>query len=309
MDSMNYTVPDFDFADDLEAAQEAFGVPPSIQVFVEGFDDTVFWQQAFKDAGIDTTSITFQPIGTVSNANGKNAVLKAIEEKRITPGKYYLICIDSDYDRFFDINSDLYQSDFCFQTYAYSIENHYYHPDGIIEECCKAAMNTNTSEIPSIVKLMNQWSKEYFSDFIVNIVKKDKDKCDSLIDKSRRFELINNTAKYEFSEEHHALIEKIGLTESNLYLFVRGHNYEAAILELAKIIVERLIDTQKKLIIESIGEDKEHRGRMIKEYMGKVKNNKIENRLKFRRIPDNICYQMIKSDVSGFYGKYFKEVS
>ena len=294
-------VPDFEFDDDLELAGSPFGLTPTTYAYVEGYDDEIFWGQQFDLFELKDIKVT--AISHTQGANGKNAVLKALEDGKIVLGEYGLVCIDSDYDNFEDKNQELYLNDFCFQTYAYSIENYYFQPEGILEQCCISAVNREQAGLPCLIQLVEEWSKSYFDTFGTLLLANNKQEIKGLINNLVPFSITENSDKNILSDDAKRRFSDIGLDENNMFLFYRGHNFQAQMLVLAKQLVKELTEKKKDKILAAHPTDGAKSGKFIKEYMGK--QTKIEDRLCFRSpLPRSACYDKLLNDIEIYKGTY-----
>lgn len=297
-------VPDFEFDDELELAGNPFGLEPMIYAYVEGYDDEIFWGHEFDRFGLGET-IEVCAISSTQGANGKNAVLKALEDGRIVLGQYGLICIDSDYDNLEGKNQELYSSPFCFQTYAYSIENYYFQPVGILEECCKSAVSRDRTGLPCLVTLVKEWSASYFDSFCTLLLADEKQTIKQLIHKLKPYQVVGDDSGRVLTEDNKARFSESGLTADTMYLFYRGHNFQSQMLVLAKQIVKDLTEKKKDKIRLAHPEDHTKSGKFIKEYLGR--QSKVDDRIRFRTpIPNNICYEKLTVDLEAYKANYHR---
>ncbi|EJG0025916.1 MULTISPECIES: DUF4435 domain-containing protein [Vibrio] len=301
--NVEQNVPDFEFDDDLEESQAAFGEPPQVTAFVEGFDDCYFWGGVFEQAGID--GIAVEAVCCEGKANGKSTLLKAISEERITLGRYNLVCIDSDYDNIFGLNQELYRNEFCFQTYAYSIENYYYQPRGLFEECCRATLSRKPDGvgIPCLIQAVEGWSQEYYETFCYHLFSKDSESANVLVNKISLNGVIANEFNYALSAPQKELLEELGIFSNSIHFFIRGHNFESKMSELSKEVTSLLSKKKVDKISKAFEGDGKKAGKFIQEYM--KKQTKIDELIIGRDFPkDNRCYERILDDVSSFKNKY-----
>ena len=97
-------------------------------MYVESYEDISFWYSILKDYESSKVKFDIQLPSNDSLAKGKSKALKRHTDLlTIGVGKRLIICIDSDYDYLHQDKTEqsrlVNQSDFIFQTYAYSIEN------------------------------------------------------------------------------------------------------------------------------------------------------------------------------------------
>ncbi|TOY91889.1 DUF4435 domain-containing protein [Vibrio fluvialis] len=296
-------IPDFEFDDDLEISQGVFGLKPQITAFVEGFDDVYFWDAIFESVGISNVDV--ESVCCEARANGKSTILKAIKDKRIVLGQFNLICVDSDYDNLLGINQALYESEFCFQTYAYSIENYYYQPQDLLNECRRASLSRtiDCEDIPCLVTLIGTWSKSYFDVFCNHLLANDRDAANQLVSHLTLDGVIECELKCQLSDEQKNSFEQKGLTEDTLHFFIRGHNFESKMSELAKEVTKRLSQKKKDKISNTYSEDTVKASKFIREYI--KKQTRVDEFIHGRDFPKNSwCYQKLLSDVRGYKDNY-----
>ncbi|MCG6459098.1 DUF4435 domain-containing protein [Vibrio parahaemolyticus] len=228
MDS-SYTFPDFDIDDDLEEADEVFGItPPQIVAYVEAPIDIGFWKKRFDTQ--DFPVIEFREISQHEPANGKGAIISAVTNQRIPLSKRRIICLDSDYDNLLDNNQDLYNSDFVFQTYAYAIENFFYHPEnlGSFVQACAGIYDIATQELPK--NKVIEWSNKHFSRFCFLIDNGLNKEQIAQISDNVSLDIVNECMyKPTISDNRLEYFRAKGLTQDNLHIFYRGHNLEPKI--------------------------------------------------------------------------------
>lgn len=237
-----HNLPDFDFDDDLEDADEVFGIEISdIRVYVEAVVDVDFWTSRLNKQGL--FSVDVREISQHEPANGKDMIIKSISEGRLPLSKKQLVCLDSDYDNFHGKNQVLYQSDFVFQTYSYAIENFYYHPatlDGFIQA------ESNISDLASLGLIENkvkEWSKKHYKEFCYWVLKKkvedetpdldseEKVSRGKIADLSKNLNLENinvHQHDYDICPKELLHFTNCGLTLDTVHLYYRGHNWESA---------------------------------------------------------------------------------
>lgn len=288
---------DFDEDDDLEEAYSVFGETPIINIYVEGFDDKRFWGKVFLENGI--TKFNIDAVGVEAKANGKGTILNLLKEKKIKLGKYYLVCIDSDYDNYYELNQKVLNSEFCFQTYAYSIENLYYHPKGLLELCCNIAGNYGTEGNLCFETLISEWSNQYYPSFVKLLESGSREAIKKLILNAKHTG-VTQAPEVDISSVDCNKFNQIGITPDNLFLFYRGHNFEAQMKRLAN----RVIISLNKPVIEkiSISQPAEKKKILIEECRKNVLH--LETAVTLRNIPDSICFPKIVSDIEAYKLKY-----
>ncbi|EGQ9249123.1 DUF4435 domain-containing protein [Vibrio parahaemolyticus] len=288
---------DFDEDDELEEAYESFGETPIINIYVEGFDDKRFWGKLFSEQGFSDFNI--DAVGVEAKANGKGTILKLLKEKKVRLGKYYLVCMDSDYDNYYGLNQDILNNEFCFQTYAYSIENYYYHPKDFINLCCNIAGSYSNSHIPCFERLIYDWSKEYYPSFVKLLESGSREEAKKLILKAKHSG-VELAPEVDISDVDLSKFDAIGLTPENLFLFYRGHNFEAQMKRLANRAIISLNQPAIQKISENQPSDKKES--LIAECRKNVLD--LETAVALRSIPDAICFPRIVSDIEAYKQKY-----
>jgi len=297
-------IPDFGFSTELNEAHQVFGQSLGIIAFVEGYEDVRFWTKEFKKLALE---ITVQEISSIGQANGKNTILIAIKEGRISLGKKMLICIDSDYDYLLDNKTDIYSSPFCFQTYTYAIENYYYNPIGLTELCCEAAgvyqgINKNHLEL-----LLIEWSK-YIYGFFVHYLSENIPKSSSQLQKiqlslnelSINPKSYQNITSHDLPDKQLEIFSNKGLSSDNVFLYFHGHDLESKMKALAKAFVNQL-SNQKKAAIES--SQANDTSTLINEYFNHRKE--VETLATTRHeYPTNHCYNRLQADIQEYKDSY-----
>ncbi|EJU9868536.1 DUF4435 domain-containing protein [Vibrio vulnificus] len=298
----SYSFPDFDIDDDLEEADEAFGITPAqIVAYVEAPIDIGFWHKLFKTQNLP--DIEFREISQHEPANGKSAIISAVSNHRISLSEKRIICLDSDYDNLLDYNQDLYNSDFVFQTYAYAIENFFYHPDdlGSFIQTCAGINDSSTVDLPK--ERILEWSNKHFPRFCF-LIDNDLDRekvakisehisLDSIDDCQYKPTINSNRLEY---------FNKKGLNQDNLHIFYRGHNLEPKIY--SNIVCEYLTHLRKikksEILLDSQIQNK---GQAIKTVFSQDLNLKI--RLQDRDLNHIHEIKLINSDILKFKKTYW----
>lgn len=253
-------------------ANEAILLKCNASVHVEAFDDAVFWEKTFTyflpDKKFNFIYHSLTPSG--SDATGVKHCLKY---KDYLSNRFF-ICIDSDY-RYLMQEPNINSANFIFQTYTYSIENHF---------CYASKLNTIAEKCTGIADMIFDfeafllaYSQTVYEAFIwhLHFLKQGNNTSFSKDDFNRILSLngmpgfsINNngeaiinelstrcntkaaelTAKYplvdiETEQRHFATL---GLTRDNAYLYVRGHNLFDLIVEIGKKVNDILLAQQRQ---------------------------------------------------------------
>jgi len=317
---------DADFIERLNALRPR-NARISVKVYVEGYEDVVFWYDILREYGRQK-NIKFD-ITPYSKANdlakGKSAVLEHVD----STGKHLILCIDSDYDYLLNgytpdsiiINSNQY----IFQTYAYSIENLKCYRESLYDVCGNATTNfsekINLSELlkwySNIIYPLLLWSLYFaskndtdtftisaFSDLVKILENPDiNTQCESTI---RSVSQQGQTKITELKQTHSTDIQQVellsqqlrelGLNEDNAYLFMHGHTlFDNVVLMILKPLYREL----RREEIRKIRENAEHQTEIenqIDHYNNKCKN--IEDVLSTNTdFKPCFLYQKIKSDL------------
>jgi len=300
---MNVTesIPDFEFSTELNEANEAFGQTLGITAYVEGYEDVRFWTKEFKKLELE---VTVQEISATDAANGKGKILKAVKCGSIILGVKSLICIDSDYDYLLSKNTEIYRSVFCFQTYAYAIENYYYNPINLTELCFDAACVYQGLGKNHLERLLVNWSGYIYGRFLQYLDEENPDEL-RLIEASID-DLTIDPTPYQDMTAHTLSSEQLenfsnkGLCSTNVFLYFRGHDLEVKIKTLAGQLVYKLITQKITDIRETHGENSSD---FIREFTNKKKNivMLMESRTDF---PTNHCYTLLQADIQNYKAQY-----
>lgn len=298
-------VPSFGVTASWMDANKAFGFDFGIVAFVEGFDDIRFWTKEFNKQGIE---VTVKAVSDVSNANGKGTILSSLKDGTISLSDKSLICIDSDYDYLLSKNKDLYDNDFCFQTYAYSIENYLFYPKGLTYCCCHAAGHYSDINKNILEEAFNEWSKYYHDTFIMSL----NDQVDNspyveiIIESLSKLNIDNDYGteiKYEIEQDILENFSSKGLRYENIYLYYQGHAIADKIIPLAKDLVDKISFIAKDIIIKRCEARGVDSGQLVGEYYNKRQEVEIIARSR-EDFPDEQCYQLLKHDISEYKRKY-----
>jgi len=274
-----------------------------VLIYVEGFDDVSFWNERFKGF---KHKFEIKAFCTDHKANGKSTLIHAIENKTIDLGKYLLVAMDSDYDYLLEKSAELYEKDFVFQTYAYSIENLLWDPRRLDSICQTAGNCTHFIGGDDIKNAVINWSKAVYPEFL-RYLKGGASESEVFDNVMSSFKLDSVNVDYDglkfepftdqdFSE---ALAAK-GLVEDNVFLFVRGHDLEGALKTLCKHVVESAFDDLKAELYTKHGDKA---GQFIAEYVNK--RSEPSTLVKLGDIPCELCIPRIKEDITALHTKHF----
>ncbi|MEL0655816.1 DUF4435 domain-containing protein [Pseudoalteromonas issachenkonii] len=272
-----------------------------ILVYVESFEDIPFWLRAFKKAGIEGCKIV--EISSDHTTNGKSSILSKIRAEKVKLGKFLLIAVDSDYDYLKDQNQDILSSEFCFQTYCYSIENYIYYPYDLTEQCSIAS---NCIEFLSPQDCFGETLKDWSLSIAPEYLNFLRDDCLESIAKATNS--LNNLQEIESPDIdididiEPCYLDK-GLTAENLYLFIRGHDLEEAMVNSCEAYTDKILQLKKDKINNSPLADKV-KGQRIGEFLNA--RTHFKNILKHRDFSHIPFYENIISEIKEFERNTFK---
>lgn len=292
----------FQISSGYVAASSAFTGKEEIRVFVEGFKDVPFWNQLFCRCEL-SKKVKIIEASRDCKANGKDVIISMVRAGTLDLGQHLLIALDSDYDYLLDENIDLYKSDFCFQTYCYSIENFYYHPVESINICCSAANCFEFDhEFTCLSEIFANWSKSVYSQFLSFLSTKDSSQLEPIYQSLSSISIENNIVNCA-SDEVCPIFAQKGVSNDNLFLFIRGHNLEAKCIELFRNIVEQITQKKKEQINNNALHSEEAKRQLIAQFCRA--RSQIDTSLRSRDISLNPFFDKIISDINLFKVSFF----
>lgn len=227
---------------------EAFALGFSATAYVEDLLDVMFWRALFGDKKIHFQYETRTLSGNDTTGSGQCLLYKEYG----LLNKAFFICIDSDY-RFVLQDASTNIHSFVFQTYTYSIENHFCYAKRIQQICKDLSLNefefehflSNYSAVifPLLVYSVyrekhkigaDDFTLTYFSDKISRfsiedanfnenaILKQIEEKVKSEIVRLQNTGLYPQDALTKTQKE----LKDIGINETNAYLYIRGHDLQ-----------------------------------------------------------------------------------
>lgn len=259
----------------IHYAGEALQLHCDASVHVEDFDDAVFWEGTLNHYTSFQKKFNFiyhslTPSG--SDATGVNHCLEYVPYL----SEQFFVCIDSDY-RYLMQESGIDPNHFIFQTYTYSIENHYCYFDGLNEVFKKATGLDNT--IFDFETFLLYYSHALYEALIWHLyfVKNDEVKfskadftwiislqqCVVGYDISHNGQAVTEelskrclTKVQELAIQHpeiniksvRAYYETLGLHQDNAYLYVRGHNLYDLVCAIGNAVDEKLLSMKKETL-------------------------------------------------------------
>ncbi len=244
-------------------------------VHVEAIPDEFFWRKvlAYTRPKERFYFITYSKTKDDKKATGCEVCLKYKKLKCLS--NKFFICIDSDY-RYLLGEKDINPQNFVFQTYTYSIENHWCYTEGINEAFEKAGLHNTIFDFDRFLFEYSGILYELFLYHLHSLSVRDKffpkekfkrflnisnpaASSDIILDKIKQHidvqlallkENYNNISIEDLKEKYSGL----GLRKENAYLYFRGHNvFEQVVLKIAIEVKERL---QREQAEQLTGENK-----------------------------------------------------
>ena len=233
------------------------GVAKTILVYVESYEDRIFWSEILSQYESSKIRFDIQLPSYNSLAQGKSKALERHNDLlTMGVGEYLIICIDSDYDYLLQNRNPqsqlVNQSKYIFHTYSYSIENLICYSDGL-DRVCRQATTQNNDKI-DFNELLKIYSNIIYPLFLWSVYLKSIDDTDVMnltefcntvklegdvnIHQQgkphlERLEIRVNSKIVELQESFPAYIDEIislepdlvllGLNADNAYLFIQGH--------------------------------------------------------------------------------------
>ncbi len=288
-------------------------------VHVENKDDIVFWGQIFR---YFCPKERFHFLSVSRNENGKmtSGVTQCLKYYRYLSPVFF-ICIDSDY-RYLQQEKGINVHHFIFQTYTYSIENHYCFSGELDEICSRVTKEQNNlfdfrkflSDYSRIIYDLFIWHlyflnsdptcfpKYSFNQYInaaackpaPSIRDNGKHSLDELRRKVegrvRHFHREYPSADLEFIREKYG---KLGLMPETTYLFVRGHNVydmvSCILKEVCKVLLKNAKD--RKNTAEAIAGLYREKGSVDTELKQRIKYGSYD------------AIKLIEKDINHFFGR------
>ena len=234
--------------------------------------------------------------------------------------KDFFICIDSDY-RYLMQENDINIRNFIFQTYTYSIENHYCAATGLDYICERTCEVTNS--IFNFELFLERYSETVYDLFLwyfiahsTFAVKLDRWEFYQIIGLRRNApypEIQNNGEaelavlrekvqhKLRFFEKEYPQTDiepmrkrmiKLGVQPDNVYFFIRGHNLFDSVVSVGRKVCEKLLEHRK---IQQYDESQ----RIAAIYSGGHNfENNIKHNFSFGKYPEIV---KIEKDIDSFF--------
>lgn len=233
-------------------------------VHLESSFDQTFWSAIFRHGAphcrFDYVTYSRNPEGC--RATGSSVCVAYLRYGCLS--ERFIICIDSDY-RYLMREEDINIGRCVFQTYTYSLENHYCHPENITATFEKLGLDRPTFNFESFLREYSRTLYPLFLYHLVSVSENDnlfttrnftrymdidirhRDARAILSALKRRVEvkLKNIRSKYPLIniEDKAESFRDLGLLPDNAWQFFRGHNLlDQVVIKLAKLIRTRLED-------------------------------------------------------------------
>ena len=287
-------------------------------IHVEAAQDQRFW---------DTIFHRFQPhrkFHFIAHSRTFNGALAAGVTQCLSFRPYlskeFFICIDSDY-RYLSQEKDINVHNYIFQTYTYSIENHYcaaYGLDYICERTCDQPNGIFNFELflqrySETIYDLFLWYFIAHSSFTVRLDRWEFYKIIGLRRNAPYPDIQNNGAselaflnanvqhklrifekEYPFTdiEPMRQRMIALGVRPDNVYLFIRGHNLFDSVVSVGRKVCDKLLEHRK---IQRYNESR----RIAEVYSGGHNfENNIKHNFSFGKYPEIV---KIEKDIEAFF--------
>ena len=188
--------------------------------------------------------------------------------------KDFFVCIDSDY-RYLMQEKDINVKHYIFQTYTYSIENHYCAAPGLDYVCERATEEQNgifnfelfLQRYSAIVFELFLWHIYSRSNFhlqferwefqdLINIrhngaypdIQNNGEAELAILNERVQHKLgvLNRDFPYADIDSIRHRLKDLGVRDDNVYLFIRGHNLFDVVVSIGRKVCEKLLEHRKK---------------------------------------------------------------
>ena len=235
-------------------------------VHVEASIDEIYWKKIFNHFLPDKKFyfISYSKTKEDNKATGSSICLKY--KKLGCLSEDFLVCIDSDY-RYLMQEKGININNYVFQTYTYSIENHWCFSKRINRIFEQSGLQNTLFDFEKFLKDYSETLYELFlyhlyslsirDDFFtiqefvsfLNISRRSIDSKEILCKLREKIQPKLLEVKNYYSEISINTLEQeyynLGLTKENAYLYFRGHNiFEKVVLPIANVIKEKLQEEQ-----------------------------------------------------------------
>ncbi|MFV5548129.1 DUF4435 domain-containing protein [Acinetobacter oleivorans] len=187
----------------------------TIKVFLENFQDSRIWTDAFPES--DDFRIHFTTLTVAENRDLVNSPSDGCQKlfelsQQYELGNNLIICLDSDYGYIRSIinsNESTYDRDYIFETYSHSIENTKYFDYFIIESISRYISEDLTSDkFKFIYEYYNDLSKTIYTPFIKTLVLNNLNN-ESISSKDEIMVILNEFKEISFNRTHTCLDFKV----------------------------------------------------------------------------------------------------
>ena len=303
-------------------------------VHVEGSTDIYFWRKIFnqfypqgKFEFVSYSKSYHEGRGLGANASGS---MHCLSYRNYLSDKFF-VCIDSD-ERYLKQEPNINIKNYIFQTYTYSIENHYCFAPKLNYACVfafgldvKRYLPLLTNNFFDYRKFLAEYSVTIYELFLWHMHFAEAETCELGIIPFSNMVTIKGNLPYAQVKNHgeklilrlrekvdaktaklrktypdvdieklKLLYAKFGVKPDNVYLFIRGHNLMSLVCKIGERCCEYLLDLEKR----KLGNDK----RSINALHQGTKSFKsvVQRKLWYDKYE---CMHKIKKDVDEFYRK------
>ena len=252
---------------------EAFALGYAATAYVEDHLDKKFWSHIFREKKIHFQYFTRTEKGNQARGSGQCLLYKNYG----LLNKEFFICIDSDY-RFLLQEQEIDIQHFVFQTYTYSIENHFCYAkrlqkmsqdlgfqdfdfEAFLQDYSKIIfpllaysvyseknhIENDDMSITAFAKKITSFNTQNFSEkgkfMLEELAEKAENELNSLFDKL----FFTKENLIETAEE----LNKMGISAENAYLHIRGHDLQD------KLVLPILGNLKKTAILQAKPQERE----------------------------------------------------
>ncbi len=246
-------------------------------VHLENANDEWFWKQVLSHYH-PTKKFLFKGSSPSINKSGEivseaSGSLQCLKYRDHLSSRFF-ICIDSDYHHLYG-DKDLDAQHYILQTYTYSWENHMlYAPkvqrdfQGLVslehpfdfEHFLKAYSLAVYPKLRGLVHTSSYPYGQVAADCLNRSLSQQYRKGDDMDDGAsmlmRLTDSLNQIGNIKDDEEATATMQSIGITETNAYLFVRGHNLYNTVCSIGEILCRNThVDFASQVLHHSIAFD------------------------------------------------------
>ncbi|MBP3227826.1 MAG: DUF4435 domain-containing protein [Bacteroidaceae bacterium] len=312
-------------------ALEGKAAPRRVVVYVEGYDDVLFWSALLRP--LENGRVRFEVMLPSCTGLGKGKKVALSNELGERLGEYMIACVDADYDYLLEgatlTSKAMHNSPYVFHTYLYAIENYRCYAPALSEVCVSATLNDRRlfdfeafmaeySRIVWPLFVWNVWVYRYggykqfsLQDFARLVAMPDPNlfhpeeqlaKLRHRVNaKIARLQKAHPEGKKTYKPLRDRLLA-LGLTPETTYLFIRGHDVQdGLVLPLVTAVCERLRREREREIRTAAV----HRTQLQNELAGyqhsAVPPEEVLRR--HRAYAASPWYQRVQSDIRAFLDK------